>query len=60
MAGVGDATGDRSFMQLVGWSAAPANAQASVKQMAHYTSPYEAGRGLMDILTRLQLSQEDL
>jgi hydroxymethylpyrimidine pyrophosphatase-like HAD family hydrolase len=60
MAGVGDATGDMAFMQLVGWSAAPANAQASVKQIAHYTSPYEYGRGLMDILTRLPLSQEDL
>jgi hydroxymethylpyrimidine pyrophosphatase-like HAD family hydrolase len=60
MAEVGDATGDIPFMQLVGWSAAPANAQAAVKQMAHYTSPYEAGRGLMDILTRIPLSQERL
>jgi 3-deoxy-D-manno-octulosonate 8-phosphate phosphatase (KDO 8-P phosphatase) len=60
MAGVGDATGDISFMQLVGWSAAPANAQASVKQMAHYTSPYENGRGLMDILTKMPLAQEGL
>ena len=56
MAGVGDATGDMPFMQLVGWSAAPANAQASVKQMAHYTSPYEDGQGLMDILTKVPLS----
>ena len=56
MAGVGDATGDMPFMQLVGWSAAPANAQAAVKQMAHYTSPYEDGQGLMDILTRIPLS----
>jgi hydroxymethylpyrimidine pyrophosphatase-like HAD family hydrolase len=60
MAGVGDATGDMPFMQLVGWSAAPANAQAAVKQMAHYTSPYEDGRGLMDILTKIPLSQERL
>ena len=60
MAGVGDATGDMPFMQLVGWSAAPANAQAAVKQMAHYTSPYEDGRGFMDILTRIPLSQERL
>jgi hypothetical protein len=60
MAGVGDATGDMPFMQLVGWSAAPANAQTAVKQMAHYTSPYEAGRGLMDILTKIPLSQERL
>jgi hydroxymethylpyrimidine pyrophosphatase-like HAD family hydrolase len=60
MAGVGDATGDIPFMQLVGWSAAPANAQASVKQMVRYTSPYEDGRGLMDILTKMPLSQEGL
>ena len=60
MAGVGDATGDMPFMQLVGWSAAPANAQAAVTQMAHYTSPYENGRGLMDILTKIPLSQERL
>ena len=54
MAGVGDARGDASFMQLVGWSAAPANAHPSVKQLAHYTSPYEDGAGLMDILMRLE------
>jgi hypothetical protein len=47
------------FMQLVGWSAAPANAQVSVKQMAHYTSPYEMA-GLMDILTKMPLAQEAL
>src|SRR5262249_19621999 len=55
MAGVGDAAGDIPFMQLVGWSAAPANAQTAIKQMVHYTSPYEDGRGLMDILTRIPL-----
>ena len=60
MAGVGDATGDMPFMQLVGWSAAPANAQAAVKQLAHYASPYEGGQGLMDILTKVPLSQERL
>src|SRR5215831_7040108 len=60
MAGVGDATGDMPFMQLVGWSAAPANAQTAVKQMAHYTSPYEDGRGFMDILTKIPLSPERL
>jgi hydroxymethylpyrimidine pyrophosphatase-like HAD family hydrolase len=53
MAGVGDARGDVKFMRLLGWSAAPANAQASVKQAVHYTSPYENGQGLVDILGRL-------
>jgi hydroxymethylpyrimidine pyrophosphatase-like HAD family hydrolase len=60
MAGVGDATGDIAFMQLVGWSAAPANAYAAVKRMAHYTSPYEDGRGLLDILTKIPLAPERL
>ena len=53
MAGVGDSPSDVRFMQLLGWSAAPTNAHASVKQIAHYTSPYEDGRGLVDILARL-------
>jgi hydroxymethylpyrimidine pyrophosphatase-like HAD family hydrolase len=53
MAGVGDATGDMPFMQLMGWSAAPANALAAVKRVAHYTSPYEHGQGLLDILARV-------
>jgi hydroxymethylpyrimidine pyrophosphatase-like HAD family hydrolase len=60
MAGVGDATGDIAFMQLVGWAAAPANAQTTVKQMAHYISPYADGQGLLDILTRIPLAQEGL
>jgi len=34
--------------------AAPANTHPSVKQLAHYTSPYEDGSGLVDILTRLE------
>ncbi len=53
-AGVGDAQGDMPFMQLLGWAAAPANAHADVKQMAHYTSAYEDGQGLVDILVRMR------
>lgn len=53
MAGVGDSPSDVRFMQLLGWSAAPTNAHASVKQIARYTSPYEDGRGLVDILAKL-------
>jgi 3-deoxy-D-manno-octulosonate 8-phosphate phosphatase KdsC-like HAD superfamily phosphatase len=54
MAGVGDAQGDMPFMQLLAWAAAPANAHAMVKQMAHYTSVYEDGQGLVDILERMR------
>jgi hydroxymethylpyrimidine pyrophosphatase-like HAD family hydrolase len=53
MAGVGDSQSDMKFMQLLRWSGAPANAHASVKQLAHYTSPYDDGPGLVDILARL-------
>ncbi len=53
MAGVGDSRGDLAFMHLVGWSAAPANAHESVQEVVHYTSPYEDGLGLVDILARL-------
>jgi len=56
MAAVGDAPSDVPFMRLSAWSGAPANAHASVKQIAHYTSPYEDGLGLVDILARLPRS----
>ena len=51
---MGDAQGDMPFMQLLAWAAAPANAHAAVKQMAHYTSAYEDGQGLVDILERMR------
>ncbi len=53
MAGIGDSQSDVKFMQLVGWSGAPVNAHESVKQVADYTSPYEDGPGLVDLLARL-------
>ena len=53
MAGVGDSPSDMKFMQLLGWMAAPANAHETVKQIAHYTSPYDDGPGLVDILAWL-------
>jgi hydroxymethylpyrimidine pyrophosphatase-like HAD family hydrolase len=53
MAGVRDSPSDIEFMQLLGWIAAPRNAHEAVKQIAHYTSPYEDGLGLVDILARL-------
>jgi HAD superfamily hydrolase (TIGR01484 family) len=53
MAAVGDSPSDVPFMRLAAWSGAPANAHAAVRQIAHYTSPYEDGPGLVDILARL-------
>jgi hydroxymethylpyrimidine pyrophosphatase-like HAD family hydrolase len=50
MAGVTDTWDDLPFLRLVGFRAAPANADAEVKQNADYVSPYENGRGLIDII----------
>ena len=48
--GIGDSTSDLSFLDLVGESAAPANAMADVKAVVDYVSPYENGDGVVDIL----------
>ena len=50
MVGVGDAPGDIPFLKLTGLSAAPANAEPQVRSMVNYVSPYEYGRGLLDII----------
>jgi hypothetical protein len=53
MGGVRDLPSNGRFMQPLGCSAAPANAHASVKQLARYTSPYEDAREYVEILARL-------
>ena len=50
MAGIGDALGDIAFLSLVGFSAAPSNAEPEVKALVDYVSPYEYERGLLDII----------
>lgn len=52
MGGIGDSTSDLAFLQLVGRSAAPANATAEVKAAVDSTSAYEDGDGVVDILQR--------
>jgi HAD superfamily hydrolase (TIGR01484 family) len=52
MGGVGDSTSDLKFLDLVGRSAAPANAAGEVKASVSYVSPYEDGEGVVDILRR--------
>jgi hydroxymethylpyrimidine pyrophosphatase-like HAD family hydrolase len=54
MAGVGDAQGDLPFLSLVGFSAAPANAEAEVKARVDYVSPYAHGQGLLDIIEQAE------
>ena len=52
-AGVGDADDDLTFLRLVGYPAAPANASASVRSMAQYVSGRPFGEGLLEILEHL-------
>jgi hydroxymethylpyrimidine pyrophosphatase-like HAD family hydrolase len=52
MGGIGDSTSDLTFLRLVGQSAAPANATAEVKAAVGYTSAYDDGDGVVDILHR--------
>lgn len=55
MAGVGDSSGDVDFLRLVGRPAAPGNATADVKTVAHYVSSPENAAGLLDILDYWQV-----
>jgi len=50
VAGVGDSVGDISFLRIVGFSAAPANASEQVKSLVDYSSPQADGRGVADII----------
>jgi hydroxymethylpyrimidine pyrophosphatase-like HAD family hydrolase len=52
IAGIGDSSGDLPFLRRVGSSAAPANATDDVKRATQYVSPFENGRGVVDILSR--------
>ena len=52
MWGIGDSTSDLKFLELVGRSAAPANAAAEVQAAVGYVSPYRDGDGVVDILRR--------
>ncbi|MFC2023822.1 HAD family hydrolase, partial [Chloroflexota bacterium] len=52
MVGVGDAEGDIYFLKLVGFPAAPANAEPEVKACVQYVSPHKDGQGLVDIIDK--------
>jgi hydroxymethylpyrimidine pyrophosphatase-like HAD family hydrolase len=53
--GVGDSDVDLPFLSQVGYSAAPANANAAVKALVDYVSPYPTAHGVRDILKRFRL-----
>ena len=48
--GVGDSDVDLEFLAMVGHSAAPANANAAVRDIVDYVSPYPTTEGVRDIL----------
>ena len=50
MLGVGDSDVDLQFLPLLGFSAAPANANPQVKSAVQYVSPYPTRQGVRDIL----------
>jgi hypothetical protein len=51
--GIGDADDDLTFLRLVGFPAAPANASASVKAAARYVAKRPFGEGLLEVLEHL-------
>ena len=48
--GVGDSDVDLEFLSMVGYAAAPANANPAVKAIVDYVSPYPTAEGVRDIL----------
>ena len=52
IAGVGDSDPDLSFLSLVGFSAAPANATPAVREAVDYVAPRRFGDGLLDVIER--------
>ncbi len=56
MLGVGDSDVDIAFLQAVGYSAAPSNANERVKEVVQYVSPHPAADGVRDILTYFGIS----
>jgi len=56
MLGVGDSDVDVPFLQNVGYSAAPANANDIVKQIVQYVSPRRSSEGVRDILSHFAIT----
>ncbi len=56
--GVGDSDVDLSFLQSVGYRAAPSNANKAVKRLAHYISPHPTSEGVLDILRHFDLDSQ--
>jgi hydroxymethylpyrimidine pyrophosphatase-like HAD family hydrolase len=55
MLGVGDSDVDVPFLQNVGYSAAPANANEAVRRVVQYVAPRPSSQGVRDILRHFQI-----
>jgi HAD superfamily hydrolase (TIGR01484 family) len=53
IAGIGNDKSDLSFLRLVGFSACPNNSESEVKASVDYVSPYNNGKGVINVLERL-------
>jgi hydroxymethylpyrimidine pyrophosphatase-like HAD family hydrolase len=56
MLGVGDSDVDVPFLENVGYSAAPANANEAVQQVVQYVSPRRSSEGVRDILSYFRIT----
>jgi hydroxymethylpyrimidine pyrophosphatase-like HAD family hydrolase len=54
IAGVGDSDPDLSYLELIGFSAAPANATLAVRQAVDYVALEAFGAGLLEVVTLVQ------
>jgi hydroxymethylpyrimidine pyrophosphatase-like HAD family hydrolase len=55
MLGAGDSDGDLPFLELVGYKAAPANANQAVREAVHFVAPRVAADGVRDILAHFDV-----
>lgn len=53
LAGIGDTTGDKCIAERVAFFACPSNAQAGIKEHAHYIASKPEAEGIVEILERL-------
>jgi hydroxymethylpyrimidine pyrophosphatase-like HAD family hydrolase len=53
LAGIGDTTSDRCIAERVAFFACPANAQAAIKEHAHFIAPSNEAKGVLEALERL-------
>lgn len=60
MAGVGDSDPDLTYLRLVAFSAAPANATPGVQAAVDYVASTPFGAGLLDILARIEQGNRQL